>query len=154
MIELSFVTERNPGSQIIRWFTHSIYSHVDIILSTGQRLGARSDCPVNGQTGVQIREADYAKFTCDDRLQLDLPAEAEGYEWLVHQIGKPYDITGLYASFLFSRSDWRGDAYDGEWWCSELAQAFAEHCGVRKARIGVNRFTPNDAYLYLGAFAR
>ena len=38
-IELSFVTEASLGSQAIRWFTHSDFSHVDIITPGGYRLG-------------------------------------------------------------------------------------------------------------------
>jgi hypothetical protein len=155
MIELSFVTERSPSSAVIRWFTHSNYSHVDIILSTGCRLGARSDKPVptsrGYRTGVQIRRPDYAVFERDDRLVLDVPDEMRGLEWLYAQVDKPYDITGLYASFLFDRTDWR---VENNWWCSELGMAFVEHCGIKPARIPVNRVTPNDLYLYAGAFAR
>jgi hypothetical protein len=151
VIELSFVTECSVGSGVIRWFTHSNYSHVDIIMPTGVRLGARSDHPVNGRTGVQLRSKNYAEFTIDDRLFINAPHEAEGYAWLEEQIGKPYDVRGLYASFLFARpTPWREER---AWWCSELALRFLEECGIPEVLTPCNRITPNDCYIYAGAFA-
>jgi uncharacterized protein YycO len=154
-IELSFVTERSIGSEAIRWFTHSDYSHVDVIMPSGQRLGARSDSPVSGMTGVQIRDHDYAKFIRDDRLVIDThsePLEHEAYAWLMRQVGKPYDISGLYRSFL-----WEGKVpwWDEKaWWCSELAVLFVAKAVAVRCWTPASRVAPNDCYIFGGAFAR
>lgn len=151
-LELSFVTEPTIGSAVIRWFSHSNYSHIDIIVD-GHRIGARSDKPVNGLTGVERRPIDYGTFSRDDRLLIpvDGPHELDALEWLFKQIGKPYDTTGLFASFLFDRpTPWRDES---SWWCSELGMAYLEHAGIKPCRTPVNRITPNDLYLYAGAFA-
>ena len=160
-LELSFVTEDTLGSAAIRWFTHSNYSHVDIITPDGHRIGARTDHPVYSlqplgediaHAGVQKRPMDYAPFTRDDRLiipcsgmKFDL-----AYSWLNEQLGKPYDRGGLFASFLLDRTDWR---HDGQWWCSELGTVFIEKAGFPVCRTPANRMSPNDCYIYAGCFA-
>ena len=159
MIELSFVTERSPGSEVIRWFTHSDFSHVDIIWGDpygplameGMRFGARSDCPVNGKTGVQFRESGYAKFVKDWRVIVPATFQQEDkfYDWLLKQEGKPYDTTGLYASFLWNRPDWN---HDTAWWCSELAgAALGQGAGLVNIVTPTNKLSPNDAFLVAGA---
>ena len=113
-------------------------------------LGARTNHPVNGKTGVQIRPKGYATFK--RQVILEIPCGLNdwynGFAWLKEQIGKPYDRTGLYRAFLFNSTNWR---HDGEWWCSELGMAFLEHCGFPKALTPANRITPNDLFLYAGA---
>ena len=170
-LELSFVTEASLGSQAIRWFTHSDFSHVDIITPDGHRLGARSDHPVRPHdpvkprgvfgdmythkvAGVQKRAMDYAKFTLDKRLVIECSAaQARGaYAWLYDQLGKPYDKRGLFASFLFDRPvPW----YDERaWWCSELATVFVHNAGFPACRTPASRVSPNDCYIYAGCFAK
>jgi hypothetical protein len=157
-IELSFVAEDRLGSKVIRWGTHSDFSHVDIIMPSGRRLGARHDHPVWNcdrlKAGVQIREPDYADFSRDERLII--PCTMAHYDvalrWLMLQVNKPYDITGLLASFLLNRpKGWRDE---GQWWCSELAVCFVERvlAGI-ECLTPANRVSPNDCYLFCGAFA-
>ena len=161
-IELSFVTENTLGSAAIRWFTHSNYSHVDIITPDGYRLGARSDHPVRidckplalNLAGVQKRAMDYAPFTRDDRLVISCSGMKfdRAYEWLNQQLGKPYDKRGLFASFLFDRPvPW----YDERaWWCSELAAVFVAKATGKPCRTVASRVSPNDCYIYAGCFAQ
>ena len=169
-LELSFVTEASFGSQAIRWFTHSDFSHVDIITPDGYRLGARSDHPVqyfrrgeasglapptsagSMQAGVQKRPMDYAKFTLDRRLIIPCSATeaAYAYCWANEQLGKPYDKYGLFASFLFGRPvPWWDEK---AWWCSELATVFVHNAGFPACRTPASRVSPNDCYIYAGCF--
>ena len=166
-LELSFVTEATLGSAMIRWFTHSDFSHVDIITPDGYRLGARSDHPVwvpedpnyqptmrEPHTGVQKRAMDYAKFTLDRRLIIPCSATQadHAYGWLYEQLGKPYDKRGLFASFLFDRPvPWWDEK---EWWCSELAAVFVHNAGFTACRTPASRVSPNDAFIYAGCFAK
>ena len=151
-LELSFVTQHDPGSWAIRWFTHSDFSHVDIIMPSGERLGARSDVPMGypPHTGVQIRPPDYAKFSRDERISIpcDAALAHEAYTWLLKQVGKPYDKSGLFRSFLFDDYQWR---YDDKWWCSELAAVFLEAAHFPRVMTPANRLAPNDTFIYAGA---
>ena len=152
-LELSFVTEASLGSQAIRWFTHSDFSHVDIITPGGYRLGARCDNPIRGRTGVQLRKMNYAKFALDRRLTIECSeAQARGaYAWLWEQLGKPYDKRGLFASFLFGRPvPWWDEK---AWWCSELATVFVHTAGLPACRTPASRVSPNDCFIYAGCFA-
>ena len=161
-LELSFVTEASLGSQAIRWFTHSDFSHVDIITPDGYRIGARSDHPVGAagegcgrmMAGVQKRDMHYAGFTLDKRLIISCtPINAAiAYGWLYDQLGKPYDKRGLFASFLFDRPvPWWDEK---EWWCSELAAVFVHNAGFPACRTPASRVSPNDAFIYAGCFAK
>ncbi len=163
-LELSFVTEATAGSHAIRWFTHSDFSHVDIITPDGYRLGARSDHPVwalgephdtgTWATGVQKREMDYAPFTLDTRLIIPCSATQADYAygWLYDQLGKPYDKYGLFASFLFDRPVAWWD--EKAWWCSELATVFVHMAGFPACRTPASRVSPNDCFIYAGCFAK
>ena len=143
MITLQFTTENSVGSSVIRWFSHSDFSHVDIVNSMGKLIGARSDTKT---PGVAIREPGYVHFTKTVQVELE---GTPNWEWLNKQIGKPYDKTGLFRSFLFSDHSW---GHDNSWWCSELGLAFLENSGFPKASTPANRFTPNDLYIFTSAF--
>jgi len=150
-LELSFVCEDTLGSRLIRWFTHSNYSHVDIITPDGHRTGARTDHPVASRAGVQQRPIDYAVFTRDKRLIIPCSAtQADyAYDWLLDQLGKPYDRTGLFASFMLDRPQWRDER---SWWCSELGTVFVEKAGFPPCQTPANRMSPNDNLIYAGCF--
>ncbi len=172
-LELSFVCENSVGSKMIRWFTHSDFSHVDIITPDGYRLGARSDHPTwcdqpltaadrddncikksIWMAGVQKRAMDYAPFTLDTRLIIPCSATQADYAygWLYDQIGKPYDRHGLFASFLFDRPvPWWDEK---AWWCSELATVFVHNAGFPACRTPASRVSPNDCFIYAGCFAK
>lgn len=156
MIELSYVTEAGLGAGTIRWFTHSLHSHADVIWHgprmhggcEGTRYGSRSD--YLPEPGVQFRGPHYARFTRDWRVLIPTTQveEERFYEFLLAQEGKPYDTSGLFASFLFNRPDWRRDTM---WWCSELTAAAKEHAGIHRVISGVDRIAPNDDLLMSGA---
>lgn len=150
-IELSFVCEDSFGSELIRWFTHSDFSHVDIITPWGTRTGARMDHPVNGKTGVQDRPFLYGNFIRDERVIVSAPYVDDAYAWLSRQYGKPYDKEGLLRSFLFNAGrsiDWRDE---GQWWCSELGMVFLEKALGWECNSPASRISPNDLFIFAGA---
>lgn len=130
-------------SATIEWFGGGpLYSHVDAVLDTGDLLGARID------GGVAIRSPDY--IGTEPVLRVDLPASGivsgRFYDFLNHQLGKPYDSEGILA-FLTGR-DWREpDA----WFCSELLAAALEFCGFFAFPLASssNKITPPDLVLIL-----
>ena len=143
-IELSFVCEDTFGSKLIQWFTHSDFSHVDIIDPDGYRVGARMD-------GVWTRKPNYAMFTQDERIVVPCLNGGTAWDWLSLQVGKPYDQKGLLRSFLFNQGrdlDWRDE---GQWWCSELGMAFLEKALGWECNCPASRIAPNDLFIFAGA---
>jgi hypothetical protein len=121
------------------------FSHVDIVLSSGELFGARTDYPVSGKTGVQRRPKDYAKATWIRQVVFDLPAtpaqEAAFYSFLFAQEGKPYDKLAIVA--FFTARNWRDDS---AWFCDELLLAATEAAGLcPPLYLPNNKFTPTGA---------
>jgi hypothetical protein len=147
-IEFSYVTEPGVGAGVIRWFTHSDFSHAEVILPRNSgRYGSRSD----RWPGVRRRTLYYATFSKDWRVIVPVTAEQEKafYHFLYEQYGKPYDKLGLFSSFLFDRRvSWRSDQ---AWWCSELTAAAKEYAGIVKFHTPASRITPNDDFLVTAA---
>lgn len=137
-ITTQFVTEATLGSWAIRFGTHSDFSHVDVVLPSGDLLGARS------AGGVQIRKPDYTQFSLIRRVVIPC-SDDEGqayYEFLRAQVGKPYDWKGV-VGFAVNR-DWRATDC---WFCSELDIAAKEVAKIIKVATPASRITPNDDYL-------
>lgn len=138
MIRLQFSTESGIESELIRTFGHGWCSHVDAVLPDNTLLGARAD------GGVQIRQPGYKNFT---RTQIvSIPIDDKPFlEFLHAQVGKPYDMTAIFA-FAVDR-DWRED---DSWFCSELQAAALEKVWFQhKLSTVVNRITPPDLLLVL-----
>jgi hypothetical protein len=136
---LQFSTEAGWQSGLIRWYTDWKYSHVDFRLTDGSLLGARMD------GGVLIRKPGYSNFS-DTRLYVVDGADYDAWlKVLKTQLGKPYDKTGLFSTFVFNR-DWRSP---DSWFCSELQAWAAEQCGspLLNPEIPVNQITPKDLAL-------
>lgn len=149
-IRLQYSTESGIGSALIRWWTDSRWSHVDAVLPDGRLLGARPDYPVGGQTGVQIRPANYAAFT--GRLVVQVETEAAGafYLALRRQLGKPYSWGGV-LDFVFDQD---GDiiAPDG-WFCDSLLIACAARAKIFPHRLAVpfHKIAPGASLLAFSA---
>lgn len=135
-VRIRLATDRNIISDIIRWYTWSQWSHVDLIAPDGKLIGARY------KNGVQARPADYGHFT--RTLTLEAPKAPDSiYDWAYQQIGKPYSTrTILGLAFRQDFSD------DNEFDCSEFAIMGSIQCGypfLRTTHAG--RITPRDLAL-------
>ncbi len=153
-VTLQFSTQRGWASGLIRWFGHGQpYSHVDFVLPGGRLLGSRTDAPVSGQTGVQIRPANYAKFSAVLRVSIQTPHAAAIYAAARSQIGKPYDRRGI-IGFVCGRN-WRDT---DSWFCSELAAWAFEQGGFWDTKWVVpympQKVDPADLFLLLGPYMR
>ena len=136
MITLQFVSDDSIASDLIAWYTRSIYTHVDIVRPDGWLLGARA----NG--GVKVRSPTYRTFKRKKRFVTTLSTEQETKFWnaATAQIGKPYDWTGIVA-FIADRN-WR---HPDHWFCSELVAWCFEQAGVPLLRVaGADKVTPRD----------
>ncbi len=139
-VTIQFVTEAGLFSFLIRWFTHSDYSHVDFVLADGRLLGARSG------GGVQIRAANYARFTHTLRVTIPTGQETahDVYAYAHEQIGKPYDMKAIFG-FMFYQHWEDEDA----WFCSNLVAAAFKKAGlpILNPEASVKRITPGDVLL-------
>jgi hypothetical protein len=150
MIVLHFSAQADLGSELIRWFSHGAYSHVDSALPDGRLVGARSDVCLGIPAGVQVRPPGYAGFS--RVLRIDLPADDNVtnayYRLLAAEIGKPYDMRAI-AGFASGR-DWREG---GAWFCSELSTAMLERSGWFPFPLATpaNKMDPDDELLAVSA---
>lgn len=140
-ITLQFSTSTGVGSALIRWETWSEFSHVDLVMPDGRLLGARTDHPVNGKTGVQIRPPDYEKFTKVKRMAASVTdvLGAELYALALKQVGLPYQRKSILGFAI--RKD---GASTGSWFCSELAAWLFDSIGYPLTYKPVNHVSPGD----------
>lgn len=149
-IVAQFAGNGSFGSRLIEWFDHGAYSHVDIVLPSGELLGARDDEIEGIPSGVQIRPASYVAGYHVKRVEIPAPdpVVASFYELAHSQIGKPYDRTAI-AAFFVGR-DWRED---DSWFCSELFSWLLEQSGfLHPLSAPCNKIAPDDALLIVSAF--
>jgi hypothetical protein len=148
-IRNQFVCESDVVSQVIAWFGASQFSHVDALLDDGTLLGARSDSIGGKPPGVQIRPANYAKFTRKVVMALEVTdtQKATYLAFLNSQIGKPYDMKTILGFFV--NRNWR---QGGAWICSELLAEGIEQSGVLKEfYVPDNKITPGSWALAFSA---
>lgn len=119
-MKIIFSRSKLPGSYIIRWMTFSKWSHVALLLDTGEVVEA---------TWPKVRMSnikDFAKSHPDFEIRyLDGNADL-----VMKEIGKPYDLSGL---FMFL-NPWRDWTTDDKWFCSELL-AHASGMFTESARV-------------------
>lgn len=127
MITIQFSRNEKIGSRLIRWFTWSKYSHVDIVIAGNEVIGARFD-------GVKIRTS---KDLDSVRFNVDAPDSVIGE--MITQIDKKYDWLALFG-FLFRRK-WEDE---NKWICSELVAWAFKESGYPLVRSDVWRITPED----------
>jgi uncharacterized protein YycO len=149
-IVMQFAGSSSLTSQLIQWFDHGQFAHVDTVMPDGTLLGARNDVMDGYPAGVQIRGANYQQGYTLKRVSLpcsDVQQNAY-YDFVLAQVGKPYDTKAI-AAFAVGR-DWRTpDA----WFCSELCAAGLEESEVvMPLSAPVNKIAPDDLLLVLSAF--
>ena len=128
------------GSWIIRFFTFSKFSHTAIKVS--EDLIIDSTLP----TGVRsITANEFAKHY-PNYLELDIavPNEDAARDFLLYQVGKPYDWTALLGMVL--QRKWEEE---DSWFCSELLEAAAKAGGRSRFRDDVYRITPQQSWAVL-----
>jgi hypothetical protein len=148
---LQYSAADNAGSRAIRYWSAGSFSHVDWMRPDGTLLGARTDFPVNGETGVQIRPNAYEKWSATAIVELDLTDEQstafDAFEQA--QIGKPYDGRSIIGYVLPIVSPARKESWRAPdaWFCSELVQAALEASRwMPRIYFPLNRVTPIASY--------
>jgi uncharacterized protein YycO len=149
-IVLQFVATSTLTADVIRWYSHGSYSHVDAVMPDGSLLGSQGSVFAGIPAGVQVRPANYTAFSKRTVVIVPAPYSVEQafYAFLKAQVGKPYDTTAI-AGFAVGR-DWRED---DSWMCSELQSAALERAGYFSHTLcaPTNKITPDDLALVLSA---
>lgn len=139
VLTAQFSTERGVEAALIRYLSAGWCSHVDVVVpravarkhgmpiaGTQALLGARS----NG--GVQLRPADYAKFTRTARVQVELPDIDAAYSFLFAQLHKPYATRRILDFFLHKFGAERPfNPNRKSWFCDELVYETCMAGGVQ-----------------------
>lgn len=134
MAIIQFSTTNAVGSRLIRTFTWSHFSHVDVVLKNGDLFGALAERGV-----CQHSMQRYARVK---RYRVDVDAKAL-VDALFSQLGKPYDWGGVLGLGL--RHNWQDD---NKWFCSELmAWAFMQAGAPLLNTEDSYRITPRDLEL-------
>lgn len=110
-----FTRSPTPISWAIRAFTWSQWSHVGVVSADGRFV-----FEAKGRDGVVMTPIEQFKKRAFEWHQTTIPCEnrAAAYRFYRSQLGKPYDVTGVFSIAL--RRDWQeSDA----WFCSEFVAA-------------------------------
>jgi len=149
-ITLQFVHGTGFGANLIQWFDHGKFSHVDSVLADGTLLGARDDTVLGIPPGVQIRPSNYMGNEPVLRVAIPVPDTVEKlyYGFITSQLGKAYDEKAILA-FVAGRNWMAGNS----WFCSELCAAGLVASGfVHKLSAPANKIAPDDLLLVCSAF--
>lgn len=115
-------------SLLVRLWTRSSYSHVELVFSDGLSASASW---VDG--GVRFKQIDYSAHP-ERWVIFDVPGdEAYALQWFRERVGKSYDILGL-LGFV-----WPARGGRDKWFCSK---AFMASLGYSEA----NRFHPGHLH--------
>lgn len=149
-VTLQLSRQQNVLSDGIAEWTRGWPSHVDIVWPDGRLLGARHDVCAGVPAGVQFRPEGYVPFIKTERISfgpsfagVETAQEMSFYEFLMEQVGKPYDTFAV-AGLALDR-DWRKP---NKWFCSELAVAALEHAKfIHPITSPFNFISPRDILL-------
>jgi uncharacterized protein YycO len=137
MITLKFSRADGVVSRLIAWFNFGQFSHVAIQLADGSIIEALA----TPNAVVCHRRDDYPVTVT---VTMPCPAKDEAVAWLLEQVGKPYDFSGI-GGFL-TRRDWQKPE---RWFCSELAAAFCERAGLGEILVKKGRISPTALFQML-----
>lgn len=150
-IDLQFAGSSDLGGQVIEWYDHGRFAHVDVVLPSGKLLGARSEVIGDVPAGVQVRPASYLSNTVSTlKVNLECTDEVSNrfYQFVSEQIGKPYDWEAI-VGFVAGRQWMQPDS----WFCSELVAAGLVQSGfVHQLSAPANKIAPDDLLLVCSAF--
>ncbi len=148
---LQFVREPKFGSDMIAWFSHGKFSHVEAIWpeDTTFTYGSYEKKVGNIPSGVQFRPVGYHKLSVCVHCHIPMtPIQLSIWrDWQWAQLGRPYDWDAIWG-FVAGRN-WRDP---GKWICSELQARALEICGkIPHLYLPSNRITPVALALTLSA---
>lgn len=140
MIQLLFTSGVGPASRLIKWGTRSEWSHIDVVYP-----GQKAVVGALFFRGVAERSMDDAVryATKVGYGWLEVPDEVAFWQFLGHQLGKPYDRLAI-LGFGMAQRNWQA----GERWiCSELVAGAALAGGKVLQREVLNLIAPRDIWI-------
>lgn len=111
-------------SNAIRWQSRGTYSHASVVLPNGAVIESREFVGVSALQRLALNKDAFIDLF---EINCPLPKMDEGIGWLISQAGKQYDYSSV-LRFISRRQESRTGS--GKWFCSELAFAFVQQCGV------------------------
>ena len=163
MAEICIQYSTSPAfaSGVIRRLCHSPFSHVDIVLDSGQEHGllgvSGEDRSIGDLGGVRIRPHPAWAYKGNPKVAILTGVADKVYDdfmRLAHsQIGKPFDDAALWG-FLKDTPNDRDWRQPDSWFCSEFVVWSLEQAGFFPYELIVakNRITPADSLLLLNPF--
>lgn len=114
-------------SRAIRWRTWSDYSHAAWVCEDGSVIEAWK----GGVRHVADQQKQHTPGTAVDLFTVAMTDEQKwaAQEFLIHQIGKPYDYGGILGFMTRAKSE-----HPEKWFCSELVFAACLSAGVELLR--------------------
>jgi len=128
------------SSWLIRFFTFSKFSHVAIKISDTVIVDSTLASGVRAITTKEFIKH-YPKYV---ELDVYIPNENLAKDFLLSQIGKPYDLTAIFGMVL--QRKWHEE---DSWFCSELLEAAIKAGGKPRFRDDVYRITPQQSWAVL-----
>lgn len=156
-ISLIFIKSPGIGAFFIRLFTRSRWNHVAIVLNSSEVIEAVG-------SGVRRRRMDTLMASRPEHefVNVEVPNKQAGLDFLLAQVGKPYDYGAIWAfvfllgfpalaraaTWLWSAlggtpRDWQEDS---KWFCCELGESTIVQAGRNRLSIPVSRLTPGMEY--------
>jgi len=124
-IIVSFVTQNDPLSALIRHVSRGPVSHAEFITPDGYRLGSRF------KGGIQKRAMDYEPFTYEARITIPCAIANSVYALADSYIGSKYDWPGL-LNFVLPGHDIQAAGQD---YCSEFVDRVLRSLSVTRPAI-------------------
>lgn len=115
-MKLAFYKATRPGlagfmNRLIRWWTNSPYSHVELVFSDGVCGSSSFE-----DGGVRLKHIEMSPEKWDF---VDIGGDEQAARnWFLIHYGQPYDVLGLFG-FIWRR----GTHSRGKWSCSEAVAA-------------------------------
>ncbi len=126
------------GSSLIRWFTKSDYSHVEMII--GDKWISS-----NAKGGVHIFDLEPLHEDWDYvEVRVDKKEHEHVMKFIEDQKNAKYDFTGIVFCQLFKITRWENNK---KWFCSEFcAQILKEFKVPKMQNINTANLSPKDLY--------
>lgn len=141
----SIFTKSGLISAIVRWYTKSEYSHIEMII--GDKWIASGNPAGEGVTIKELRPLDYDGWDYYN-IEVDGRKTKKIMKFLESQVGTDYDWAG---TFFGGTLDYNIDD-KSKWYCSELVAEVLKMYGVKEYQnIQTAKVTPDDIYQIIKA---
>jgi hypothetical protein len=130
--------------RLIRWWTKSPYSHVELLFDDGQMIAARDS---TGVTIIQVASLDLNEWDVV-RFDLSIDRMLAIHVWCITEIGCKYDWLGLFYSQVLRIPR----SHPRKWFCSEFCVAALQRAELLRDVVPCT-VSPGKLHDLLAAFA-